>query len=163
MRVCFHHYCSVSSMSSVNVRDMPFEAFPLKTYDKIRYSDTDRQGHVNNAVFSSFLETGRVEMLYNPALSVRADNASFVIASLKLDFKKEILWPGTVEIGTGLLHIGTSSIRIVQKLFQQNHCTAEAETVIVHVHAKTGKSLPLSDKAKEVLRTWLLASPEAGV
>ena len=37
--------------------------FPCRTYDKLRYADTDRQGHVNNAVFSTMLETGRVEFL----------------------------------------------------------------------------------------------------
>lgn len=42
--------------------------FSLLTTDKIRYSDTDRQGHVNNAVFSTFLETGRAERLYRDEL-----------------------------------------------------------------------------------------------
>lgn len=56
--------------------------FPLKATDKIRYADTDRQGHVNNALFSTFLETGRVEVLYNPELKILEQNASFVIASL---------------------------------------------------------------------------------
>lgn len=37
--------------------------FPFRTYEKLRYVDTDRQGHVNNAVFASMLETGRVELL----------------------------------------------------------------------------------------------------
>src|ERR1700722_2154599 len=40
--------------------------FALHTYDKLRYADTDRQGHVNNAVFSTALETGRAEFLYDP-------------------------------------------------------------------------------------------------
>ena len=37
--------------------------FPSQTYDKLRYGDTDRQGHINNAVFVTFLETGRVATL----------------------------------------------------------------------------------------------------
>jgi acyl-CoA thioester hydrolase len=40
------------------------ETYPHVTHDKLRYSDTDRQGHVNNAVFSTYLETGRVEIFY---------------------------------------------------------------------------------------------------
>lgn len=40
--------------------DYQLKDFPSVTFDKIRYGDTDRQGHVNNAVFSAFLETGRV-------------------------------------------------------------------------------------------------------
>ena len=37
--------------------------FAVISREKLRYGDTDRQGHVNNAVYSTFLETGRVEML----------------------------------------------------------------------------------------------------
>ena len=65
------------------MQDLPLSDFPLKTYDKIRYADTDRQGHVNNAVFSTFLETGRVEFLYHPELPIHSEEASFVIASLR--------------------------------------------------------------------------------
>ena len=31
--------------------------YPVLTTDTIRYGDTDCQGHVNNAVFSTFIET----------------------------------------------------------------------------------------------------------
>jgi acyl-CoA thioester hydrolase len=82
--------------------------FPVKTFDKIRYSDTDRQGHVNNSIFSSFLETGRVEILYNS--------------------EKPLL-----------------------KLFQNNICVADAETIIVQVNDQTKKSHPLSEKTKSLL------------
>jgi hypothetical protein len=43
------------------------DQFPSRTYEKLRYADTDRQGHINNAVFATMLETGRVEVLYNPS------------------------------------------------------------------------------------------------
>ena len=132
------------------------EDFPLITYDKIRYGDTDRQGHVNNAVFSSFLETGRVEILYNNSLALLSQDASFVIASLKLDFLNEINWPGKVDIGTGILRIGNSSIIIFQKLYQHTTCVASAETVVVQVHNVKKASVPLSESAKETLGRWLM-------
>lgn len=133
-----------------------YQDFPLKTFDKLRYADTDRQGHINNAVFSTFLETGRVEVLYNPTLPILRDGASFVIVSLKLDFLKEITWPGQVEIGTGLLKIGNSSMTLFQKLFQNGACVAKAETVIVQVEDVTRQSTPLSEHARQTLRGWLL-------
>ncbi len=125
--------------------------FPIKTFDKIRYSDTDRQGHVNNSVFSSFLETGRVEILYNSENPLLSDNSSFVIASIKLNFLSEINWPGKIEIGTGILKIGNSSITFYQKLFQNNICVADAETIIVQVNNLTKKSNPLSETTKSIL------------
>ncbi len=133
-----------------------YQDFPLKTFDKLRYADTDRQGHINNAVFSTFLETGRVEVLYNPKLPILGEGASFVIVSLKLDFLKEITWPGQVEIGTGLLKVGNSSMTVFQKLFQNGACVATAETVIVQVEAVTRQSTPLSEHARQTLRGWLL-------
>lgn len=106
------------------MKHLELKDFPLTSIDKIRYSDTDRQGHVNNAVFASYLETGRVELLYSPSISILSNEISFVIVNLNLQFIKEILWPGQVEIGTGIIKIGNSSIKICQNLFQNGECVA---------------------------------------
>ena len=137
-------------------QEKQLEDFPLQAFDKIRYADTDRQGHVNNANFSTFLETGRVEVLYNPDYPILAAGASFVIASLHLNFRKEIKWPGQVDIGTGLKKIGNSSMVLYQQLFQNGVWVAAAETVIVQVDDNTGRGMPLSKDAKKTLETWLI-------
>lgn len=133
--------------------------FPMKTYDKVRYADTDRQGHVNNALFSTFLETGRVEILYDRERPLLAEGDSFVIASLQVSFLAEIRWPGTVDIGTGVRSVGNSSIRLYQQLFQNGVCVASAETVIVQVSGETRKGQQLSMAAKERLSGFLLSLP----
>ena len=138
--------------------DLTLADFPLKTFDKVRYADTDRQGHVNNAVFSMFLETGRVEVLYNADWPILAERSSFVIASLKLEFLKEITWPGQVDIGTGILKIGNSSITLFQRLFQDEECVAQAETIIVQVDDEPRRSSPLTAAARQTLGGWLLSS-----
>lgn len=130
--------------------------FPLRTKDKIRYADTDRQGHVNNAVFSTFLESGRVEILYNRDLQILSEDSSFVIASLRLDFIKELEWPGEVETGTGVLRIGNSSVVFYQQLFQNGLCAAKAETVIVQVKNDKSGSRPLSQQARDILGKWVM-------
>jgi acyl-CoA thioester hydrolase len=132
-----------------------YEDFPLKAYDKIRYADTDRQGHVNNALFSTFLETGRTELLYaNEPL--HAQNASFVIASLKLDLLSEILWPGTVEIGSAITRVGNSSFFLLQGIYQNGKLSAVADTVIVQMDDHTRKSAPLSSETKEQFKQYLV-------
>lgn len=130
--------------------------YPFQTYDKIRYSDTDRQGHVNNANFAVYSETGRVEFLYNPDNPLYDEGCSFVIASNKIDLLNEITWPGTVEIGTGISRIGSSSISIEQGLYQNNILVAKTETIIVQVNNQTKKSQKLSDKNKEKLQKYTL-------
>jgi acyl-CoA thioester hydrolase len=105
------------------------------------------------------LETGRVEAMYNPEFDILAENASFVIAALKLDFLREITWPGQVAIGTGILSIGNSSIKFHQRLFQDDKCVARAETVIVQIDNDSRRSSPLTYDARKILSHWLLNKP----
>ena len=121
--------------------------YPHQTFDKLRYGDTDRQGHVNNAVFSTLLETGRVEMLYTNHESVLDADCSFVIASLHLDYLGEITWPGRVEVGTRIASVGSSSLSMEQALFQNTHCVATAKTVIVQVNQNTRRSQALGSES----------------
>ncbi|WP_210260269.1 acyl-CoA thioesterase [Hongsoonwoonella zoysiae] len=142
--------------------EMPkLEDFPVRTSDKLRYADTDRQGHVNNAVFATFLETGRVELFFNPETGPLAkESAAFVIASLKLDFLSEINWPGTVDIGTRVLKVGRSSMTLDQAIFQNDACVARAQTVIVQMDEATRRSTPLSKDVLQRLGALIMeASP----
>jgi len=129
--------------------------YPLRTTDKIRYADTDRQGHVNNAVFSSLLENGRVELLYDPQKPLAAPGCSFVIANLNLSFLSEIVWPGQVETGTRVAKVGRSSVTLEQAIFQGERVTATATTVIVHVSGETHRSAPFSEAAVQALSALL--------
>lgn len=124
------------------------QEYPRQSTDKVRYADTDRQGHVNNAVFATFLETGRVEILYDPERPVAADGAEFVIARLSLDFRGEIRWPGSVAVGTGVRSIGSSSLTLSQAVYQDGRCVAHAETVIVQVDTVSRSARPLTIGAR---------------
>lgn len=132
--------------------DIKLSDYPLRTSDKLRYRDTDRQGHVNNAVFATFLETGRAEILYDPAAPLAEPGTAFVIARLVLDFRSEITWPGEVQIGTRVVSIGRSSIKLDQGIFQDARCVAMGETVIVLMDESTRRSTPLPEAAIEKLK-----------
>jgi len=143
-------------MEERSLKAMLWNQFPLQTHDKVRYADTDRQGHVNNAVFSQFFETGRVEMLLHPSRALTASDASFVIASSKIDYLSEIIWPGTVEIGTFVRRVGTSSVHLAQALYQFGEIVALSETVIVQVNNATSRSMPLTEATKALLLQYFI-------
>ena len=82
------------------------EDFPHRTVETIRFGDLDRQNHVNNAVFSTFLESGRVIILYGPEYGLIVPDSSFVLARIAIDFLGEMHWPGEVEIGTAVARVG---------------------------------------------------------
>ncbi|MEZ4299438.1 MAG: thioesterase family protein [Polyangiaceae bacterium] len=135
------------------------DSYSSLSYDKLRYADTDRQGHVNNAVFSTFLETGRVELLYNPERPLAAPDAEFVIVSIKLVLEGEIHWPGQVDIGTRVARIGKTSVTLEQALFQNDRRVATAESVIVQIGHTTRKSLPLTPESIHRLESLKSPSP----
>jgi acyl-CoA thioester hydrolase len=132
---------------------MNFEDYPVKSHDKLRYGDTDRQGHINNAVYATFYETGRVEALVAAGLPIFSDEFSIVTARICIDYVKEVFWPGTVEIGTAVKSIGRSSVTLVQALFQNGVCVATADSVVVLVSNATHRSTPISDAMREKLQT----------
>ena len=136
-------------------------SYAIWSFDKLRYNDTDRQGHVNNAVFATFCETGRVMFLYDEKLNLAGAGAIFVAVRLELDFRSELFYPGRIDIGTRVLGIGRSSFRLGQGIFNGNTCAATAETVLVLMDEATRKAKALTPQ----LRAWLeqrLAKPSGG-
>ncbi|HEV7415468.1 MAG TPA: acyl-CoA thioesterase, partial [Tianweitania sediminis] len=110
------------------------ESYPFHKTEGLRYSDTDRQGHVNNAVFATLLESGRVGIIYENGLSIAATGCAFVIARVEIDFRAELTWPGTVDVATAVTRIGRSSVELSQALFQNNRCAALSRSVVVQMN-----------------------------
>jgi len=137
--------------------DQPkLEDFLVRSFDKLRYGDTDRQGHVNNAVFATFLETGRCDLLERVwGAFWSGTGASFVLVRLELDYRAELFWPGRVEIGTAVKSLGNSSIRMVQAVFQDGRLAATAETVGVHLNAQK-RPAPLQEDVRAKLSLLML-------
>jgi acyl-CoA thioester hydrolase len=135
------------------MRKIDFNQCQHRTIEKLRYRDTDQQGHVNNAVYSTFFESGRTDLIYGPK-PLRDPDGGFVIAHISVDYIEEIKWPGQVEIKTGVLKIGKSSVTMVQGVFFQDRLKAYSESVIVHVDKKTKKSRLLNPQARETFEKY---------
>jgi acyl-CoA thioester hydrolase len=121
------------------------EQFPGRTHDIIRFGDLDPQGHVNNTVFATFFETGRVAFLREPGNALSPPGTTSVLARLDINFLMELHWPGTVEIGTGIAAIGRSSFTFLQAIFHEGACVATAHATMVMINAATRKARPLPD------------------
>ncbi|AUH34734.1 acyl-CoA thioesterase [Paracoccus tegillarcae] len=126
--------------------------------EKLRYSDMDRQGHVNNAVYSTLFEAGRVEFMYDGNSPLHDPGCGLVLVKLEIDFVTEMSWPGHVEIGTRLVSLGRSSMRSDQAIFQNGNCMAIARNTVVQMNQSTRKSQPISDDLRARL-SELLAAP----
>src|SRR5438105_1715141 len=144
------------------VRGAPTLAqFPGRTHDIIRFGDLDPQGHVNNTVFATFFETGRVAFLREPGNALSPPGTTSVLARLDINFLKELHWPGAVEIGTGIAEIGRSSFTFLQAIFHQGTCAATGRATMVMIDAATRRARPLS--ADAIARLEKLRVRDGGV
>ena len=134
-----------SGTSAKPVRTLPrLEQFPSRAPDIIRFGDLDPQGHVNNTVFATFFETGRVAFLREPGNALSPPGTTSVLARLDINFLAEMHWPGTVEIGTGIAEIGRSSFTFLQAIFHEGACaaTGHATMVMIDMASRKSRALP---------------------
>ena len=122
------------------------EQFPGRADDIIRFGDLDPQGHVNNTVFATFFETGRVMLLREPGNELNPPGATTVLVRLDINFMREMHWPGTVIVGTGTTHIGRSSYSFLQAIFHEGECAGTGLATMVMIDAATRKPRPLPDE-----------------
>jgi acyl-CoA thioester hydrolase len=126
--------------------------FSVTTVEKLRFADTDLQGHITNTVFAVCCQNARMELLCDPKRVPIPRNTLFVIAKLVLEFRSEMHWPGTVEIGTRVERVGRSSVTLAQGLFMDQRCVAIAESVVALMDTTTRRSALLPEATAEALR-----------
>jgi acyl-CoA thioester hydrolase len=117
--------------------------FPYRIVETLRFADTDRNGHITSSVFAICCQSGRLGLLSDPARKLTPPSSQFVLARLVLDYRREMHWPGTVEIGTRVERIGRSSITLAQALFQNGCCVATAQSVAVLMDATSRRACPI--------------------
>lgn len=128
--------------------------YPHQTADTIRYGDLDSQGHVNNAVFSTYFETGRLTMLWNADLGIAIAGATYVLVRTEIDFLQELHWPGAVTIGTAVAEFGRSSFTVMQAIFHNGTCAASGRATLVMLDSTSRRAQPLPDDEISRLNQW---------
>lgn len=118
------------------------ETFKAFTPVTIRFSDTDRLGHVNNVSIASYFEASRCE-LFDRLLKQAAlgPDIDYVLARIAIDFRHELHYPGTVEVGGRFVRIGNRSIVTGYGAFFNGACFATGEAINVFFNLKTRASI----------------------
>jgi acyl-CoA thioester hydrolase len=128
-------------------------AYAFWTRDTVRFSDVDRYRHVNNVAIATYCETGRVE--FAEALwpgSTAGERTGWVIVKLTVTFIAQAHYPGTVDIGTRVEHVGRTSCSLGQGLFKDSVCFATSEAVVVWADLADGHGTPFPVELDRRLR-----------
>jgi acyl-CoA thioester hydrolase len=131
------------------------EDFPYRLSDNVRFADLDINQHVNNASYASYFETSRVTLMKDSANGLQPDGVGWVMVRLDINFRAELHWPGTIELGLGVARIGRTSVSFDQVVFSQGKCVASARAVNVLLDQASRKPVPLTDEIKANFKRWL--------
>jgi acyl-CoA thioester hydrolase len=122
---------------------------------EIRWRDQDAYGHVNNAVYFTYLEEARDEWLARSLPN--GDVWDYVLARVALDFRRELRRDDdTVVARCRLARIGRSSVHTREEIvLADGTLAAEGEAVLVARNRESGRSRPLSDAEREAFEREL--------
>jgi acyl-CoA thioester hydrolase len=119
------------------------DGYPFVHRERVRFRDCDAMGHVNNAVFSTYLEEARIGVL--------GGLAPFILARVEIDFRSQLRAGEQIEIGTRCSRIGTKSFDLEHQIRGDGRVVADARSVLVGYDYEAEQSVPLSDEIRRRL------------
>ena len=138
------------------------EDFPFRVSDNVRFADLDPNQHVNNAVYATYFETGRVALMKDPSYGLIPPGVAWLMVRLDMHFRAELRWPGTIEMGLGVVKFGRTSVTFDQVVFSEGKCVASAQSVSVLLDEHTHRPIPLTEEIIAKFQPWLRRGTDRG-
>lgn len=129
------------------------EEFSYEQDVPVRFQDLDAVGHVNNAVYVTYLEEARIGYM-EEVLGVQAEDSGAVIAHLEVDYRRPVRKDGYVTVALRTPELGTSSIPMEYEIRTGEDVVATAETVMVTTDYDTGETRPIPDSWRERIEAY---------
>jgi len=130
------------------------EDFPYRLTDNVRFADLDPNQHVNNAVYATYFETGRVTLMKDRSFGLMPEGLAWIMVRLDIHFRAELKWPDGIEMGLGVSKFGRTSVTFDQVVFSEGRCVASSQSVSVLIDEISRKPTPLTEEIKKNFEPW---------
>ena len=126
---------------------------------QMRFRDIDGMGHVNNAVYLSYVELARTQFYMHQADKRTLDEIDFILAHVEIDFESQATWGDQIQVAVWPSKIGNSSFTLSYEVKEKRtgRILARAKSVLVSYDYETKKSKPISDDFRSLLQSGLEA------
>jgi acyl-CoA thioester hydrolase len=138
------------------------EDFPYRLSDNVRFADLDPNQHVNNAVYATYFETGRVTLMKDRSYGLMPEGLGWIMVRIDIHFRAELHWPGKIELGLGVAKFGRTSVSFDQVVFSEGRCVASARAITVLIDEATRKPVPLTPELKAKFAPWIRHGVDPG-
>ncbi|MFD1569362.1 acyl-CoA thioesterase [Halorubrum laminariae] len=124
---------------------------------EVRFRDIDALGHVNNAVYATYIEQARTAY-FRDVLDADLSRASTVLASTSFDFRRSVeLTDKTVTVKSVVDEIGRTSVSMSYEIrigSDDGDLAAEAEATIVSLDPETGEPTPVPEPMRAKMTAY---------
>lgn len=131
------------------------DGYPYVLPVTVRWRDLDAFGHVNNAVFASYLEMARAGFWRDHLACRTPHDIPFVIARLEIDFRRPVALFDEVRVGLRPTGIGRTSFDFEYTVTSGDRVAATAVTRQVCVRHETGRPVRVPADLAEALERFV--------
>ena len=130
---------------------MPID-FAYRHRLSVRFRDCDAMGHVNHAVYFTYLEQCRLTF-WRELTGTPSPHTRIIIARAECDYRAPAQFGDELEVRVNVGEIGRSSFTLVYEVVQagSDRLVASGKTVMVSYDYETGSSMPLPDATRSLL------------
>lgn len=144
-------------MAAVDLNEL-LKDFRFKLKLDIRWSDVDEVGHVNNAVYLTYLEQNRIYYFEEAALNWDWKKEGVILANVNINYVRPLYFPENVYAYMRISRIGTKSFEtehlIVVEKENKQELAARATTILVMFDYQTNTSVAVSQRIRESISTF---------
>lgn len=123
------------------------EGFKVHTEIEVRFRDMDAMGHVNNAVYLTYFEQGRIAHWRALSEAAKFKQTMFILAEATVSFKSPAVMGNVLVLGIRVGEMRNSSFtyeyRLVEK--ESGRLVAEGTTAQVFYDYSNRKSIKIAD------------------
>jgi acyl-CoA thioester hydrolase len=119
--------------------------------ERVRFRDLDPMGHVNNAVFLTYLEQARVALFSELGAVTTLEEMNMIVARVEIDFKAPVRLGQEVEIAVKPGRFGTKSFDLEYELRVEGELVSQAKSVQVAYDYDRREPVPVPDEWREKL------------
>ena len=126
--------------------------YPLHVELQTRWRDLDAFGHVNNAVFATYIETARGTLFKRWNLPFNGAGHSLTVAAITINYHQQLKHPTNMIIGQKITRIGNTSFDVKSGLFDKNdqiYPIATSKVIVVCFDFDKQKSVPIFNQIIE--------------
>jgi len=120
---------------------------------EVRFRDLDAIGHVNNAVYLTYLESARIAYWFHVTGKARLSDLTMILARVEVDYRSPVTLGETLEVSVRCASMRRSSfVMAFEVRAGDGRLVAEARKVLVSYDYAASRPAPLTPELRALIQ-----------